>query len=53
MAAFAAAMRDRHGFTWREFSPGGGFAVGYTADEPPPELDAYAEAIAVAPASRV
>ncbi len=48
MVAFAAAMRDRHNFTWREFSPGGGFAVGYTAAEPPPALEEYAEAIAVA-----
>ena len=48
MTEFAAAMRDRHGVTWREFSPGGGFALGYTPDRPPPPIAAYAEAIATA-----
>ncbi|MEE9277727.1 MAG: diaminopimelate decarboxylase [Dehalococcoidia bacterium] len=46
MAEFAAAMRDRYEFTWREFSPGGGFAVAYTADQLPPSSAAYAEAVA-------
>ena len=46
MTEFAAAMRDQHGFTWREFSPGGGFALGYTPDQPPPTIDTYAETIA-------
>ena len=45
---FAAAMRDRHGFEWREFSPGGGFAVAYTPDQRAPAVDAYADAIATA-----
>ncbi|PZC42986.1 MAG: diaminopimelate decarboxylase [Chloroflexi bacterium] len=48
MTEFAAAMRDRHGVTWREFSPGGGFALGYTPDKPPPPIAAYAETIATA-----
>lgn len=48
MTEFAAAMRDRHGFTWREFSPGGGFALGYTPDKPPPPIADYAETIATA-----
>ena len=48
MTEFAAAMRDRHGVTWREFSPGGGFALAYTPDAPPPPIAAYAEAIATA-----
>ena len=48
IAEFAATMRDRHGFTWREFSPGGGYAVGYTPDRLPPAIAAYAEAIATA-----
>ena len=48
MSEFAAAMRERHGFTWREFSPGGGFALGYTPDRPPPPIEAYAETIATA-----
>jgi len=34
--------------TWREFSPGGGFALGYTPDKPPPPIAAYAETIATA-----
>lgn len=48
LAAFAAGVRDRLGFTWRELSPGGGFAVTYTADTPAPPLAAYAETIASA-----
>ena len=42
---FAAAMHDRHGLQLREFSPGGGFAIQYTVDTPPPPISAYAEAI--------
>ena len=45
-AAFAAEMRDRHGYEWREFSPGGGFAIGYANDRLPPDIDDYAEAVA-------
>ncbi len=48
MTEFAAAMRDRHGYTWREFSPGGGFALGYTAEQLPPEIETYAETVASA-----
>ena len=40
-------MRDRHGYEWREFSPGGGFAIAYTGDRPPPDIETYAEAVAV------
>ena len=29
----------------REFSPGGGFAIGYVSHEPPPPISAYAETI--------
>ncbi len=46
MAQFAADMRDRHGFIWREFSPGGGFAVGYQADGLPPSIATYADVVA-------
>ena len=46
LAQFAAGIRERHGFTWRAFSPGGGFAVGYTADRLPPSIAEYAQAIA-------
>jgi diaminopimelate decarboxylase len=42
MLGFAAEQRDRTGFIPTEFSPGGGFAVQYLADAPPPEPDAYA-----------
>ena len=45
-AAFAANMRDRHGYEWREFSPGGGFAIAYTGDRLPPGIDTYADAVA-------
>ena len=43
--SFAAEMQDRHGLELKEFSPGGGFAIQYTADEPPPEVSEYASAI--------
>ena len=46
IAQFAAEMRQRHGYEWREFSPGGGFAIGYTHDRLPPDIDRYAEAVA-------
>jgi diaminopimelate decarboxylase len=32
--AFAADMREKTGFVAREFSPGGGYAVRYTMDDP-------------------
>ena len=35
---FAAEMREKHGFTLREFSPGGGFAIQYTRDTPAPDI---------------
>ncbi len=34
------------GLQLRKFSPGGGFAIGYVRDEPPPEIAEYAEVIA-------
>ncbi len=42
---FASRMLKAYGFEMREFSPGGGFAVAYTADQRPPAPDEYAEAI--------
>ena len=33
---FAANMRDRYGLDMREFSPGGGFAIGYVGEQLPP-----------------
>lgn len=45
---FAAEMRERHGLDFREFSPGGGFAIQYTRDAPAQGVAYYAEAIAEA-----
>jgi diaminopimelate decarboxylase len=42
---FAARMRDAAGFEMREFSPGGGFAVNYTADQHAPSPAEYADVI--------
>jgi diaminopimelate decarboxylase len=42
---FAAEMKARHGFELKEFSPGGGFAIQYQLDSPPPSTSDYAEAI--------
>ena len=41
---FVAQMRE-HGFNQRIFSPGGGFAIGYVSETPPPEVSDYAGAI--------
>ena len=43
---FAAEMKQRHGYEWREFSPGGGMALTYTAERVAPETDRYAVEIA-------
>ncbi|MEE9400446.1 MAG: diaminopimelate decarboxylase [Dehalococcoidia bacterium] len=45
---FAAEMRERHGLDFREFSPGGGFAIQYTRDAPAQGVAYYARAIAEA-----
>jgi diaminopimelate decarboxylase len=45
---FAAEMGEKHGFTLREFSPGGGFAVQYTRDTPAPDTAYFARAISAA-----
>lgn len=42
---FAAQMKDRYGFELRELSVGGGFAIQYLLDSPPPPVGDYAEAI--------
>ena len=47
-AGFAAEMQQLHGYRWREFSPGGGFAIGYTDDRLPPTHEAYAGAVSEA-----
>lgn len=46
VAAFAAQMGDIHGFEFREYSPGGGFALAYTRDQRPPSIAEYAEIVA-------
>ncbi len=46
IAGFAREMKQRHGYEWREFSPGGGMALTYTADQLAPETDRYAVRIA-------
>lgn len=43
---FAAEMKLRHGYEWREFSPGGGMALTYTADRVAPATEKYAVRIA-------
>ncbi len=43
--AFAAERGKKYGFRLEEFSPGGGFAVQYTEDQPPPQVAEYAKAI--------
>ncbi len=42
---FAAQMRDRYGLDMREFSPGGGMAIGYVRSNLPPRIGQYAETI--------
>jgi diaminopimelate decarboxylase len=42
---FAAGMKKKHNLIFREFSPGGGFAVQYTQDTPAPDTAYYARAI--------
>ena len=41
---YLAPFKDE-GLDMREFSPGGGFAIGYVRDQLPPEIDEYAEVI--------
>lgn len=42
---FAVEMRKKHGFELRELDIGGGFAIQYLLDSPPPPIGSYAEAI--------
>ena len=41
---FAAQFKDE-GLELRQFSPGGGFAIGYLRSQPPPQVGDYAEVI--------
>ncbi len=42
---FAAEMKAKHGFELREFSPGGGFGIQYTPDDPAPTTADFAQGI--------
>ncbi|HEU5098278.1 MAG TPA: diaminopimelate decarboxylase [Roseiflexaceae bacterium] len=44
----AARLRDEHGLTVAEISPGGGLGTPYTADQPTPDIGAYIAAVAQA-----
>ena len=46
MCAFAAQMGDTHGFSFDEYSPGGGFALAYTRAQHAPAIAEYAERVA-------
>ena len=48
LIAFAAEMRDRHGFTLRELSPGGGWGVPMTEDDPEAPVEPYITALSAA-----
>ena len=48
LIAFAAEMRDRHGFTLRELSPGGGWGVPMTEDDPEAPVEPYIAALTAA-----
>ena len=48
LIAFAAEMRDRHGFTLRELSPGGGWGVPMTEDDPEAPVEPYIAALSAA-----
>ncbi len=43
MCGFAAQMGDTHGFEFKEYSPGGGFALAYNREQHAPPIAAYAE----------
>ena len=48
LLAFAAAMRDRHGFLLEHLSPGGGFGIAYTDADQPMTREEWATQIASA-----
>ena len=50
LLSFAARMKER--FDLKEVSPGGGFAIGYVQEQPPPLVEAYAQTIVSALRSR-
>lgn len=46
LVACAARLRDRYGLRVAELSPGGGLGVAYIAEQPTPDLGAYATTLA-------
>jgi diaminopimelate decarboxylase len=48
LAEFAALMGDRHGFTLRELSPGGGWGVPMTEADKPAPIESYVRAVSQA-----
>lgn len=46
LLAFAAEMRDRHGFRLHELSPGGGLGVRYTLQDPLLPVEAFVQRVA-------
>ena len=48
LIAFAAEMRDRHGLVLRELSPGGGWGVPMTEDDPAAPVEPYIAALSAA-----
>lgn len=45
---FSARMKGKYNFNMKEFSPGGGYAIQYVRESPPPPVAAYADAISSA-----
>jgi diaminopimelate decarboxylase len=48
MVEFAADMRERHGVSPREISPGGGFGIAYAEGEPEAAFEAWADVVGTA-----
>jgi len=42
---FIQSMESKYGFVLKELSPGGGFAIQYVPESPPPQIAQYAETI--------
>ncbi len=51
LMAFAATVRDRHGFALRELSPGGGWGVPMTEADPEAPVEPYIAALSAAVAA--
>lgn len=45
LCQFASEMKEKYQYEWSEFSPGGGFAIGYTKDNLPLGAKEYGECI--------